>query len=228
MTTTLRAPREAGAERRSRWAVVAVAELAAATVVVLLDLGIPTLVILALATASLGVRRQRPATLGFRRVPHGWRLAGQVLGLTALWTALQFGLVLPVLNHLTGDRQDLATFEDLRGNVGLMAALVAASWVLGSAEETVFRGYLQVRVLDVAGAGALGLGLAVLLSSVLFGLIHTEQGTIGIVVTTLDALFFSWLRWRRGTLWAPVLAHGFNNTIGIVTFFLVGPVYGLW
>lgn len=83
-------------------------------------------------------------------------------------------------------------------------------------------------MLDVAGAGVLGIGLAVLLSSLLFGLIHTERGTIGVVVTTLDALFFSWLRWRRGTLWSPVLAHGFNNTIGIVTFFLVGPVHGLW
>jgi hypothetical protein len=29
-------------------------------------------------------------------------------------------------------------------------------------------------------------------------------------------------------LWAAVLAHGFNNTIGLVTFFFVGPIYGLW
>lgn len=36
------------------------------------------------------------------------------------------------------------------------------------------------------------------------------------------------LRLRYGTLWAPVLAHGFNNTLGFVTFFLVGPVHGLW
>ena len=34
---------------------------------------------------------------------------------------------------------------------------------------------------------------------------------------------------RRGdTLWAPILAHGFVNTIGFVIFFLIGPVYGLW
>jgi hypothetical protein len=25
-----------------------------------------------------------------------------------------------------------------------------------------------------------------------------------------------------------VLAHGFNNTIGFVAFFLVGPIHGLW
>jgi hypothetical protein len=29
-------------------------------------------------------------------------------------------------------------------------------------------------------------------------------------------------------VWAPVLAHGFNNTIGFVAFYAVGPVYGLW
>jgi hypothetical protein len=27
---------------------------------------------------------------------------------------------------------------------------------------------------------------------------------------------------------AAVLAHGFNNTIGLVTFYLIGPIYGLW
>jgi membrane protease YdiL (CAAX protease family) len=41
-------------------------------------------------------------------------------------------------------------------------------------------------------------------------------------------LALAWLRLHYRTLWAPVLAHGFNNTIGLVTFFLVGPVHGLW
>jgi hypothetical protein len=27
---------------------------------------------------------------------------------------------------------------------------------------------------------------------------------------------------------AAVLAHGFNNTIGLVTFYLIGPIYGPW
>jgi membrane protease YdiL (CAAX protease family) len=36
------------------------------------------------------------------------------------------------------------------------------------------------------------------------------------------------LRYRYRTLWASVLAHGFNNTIGCVAFFLVGPLHGLW
>jgi uncharacterized protein len=48
------------------------------------------------------------------------------------------------------------------------------------------------------------------------------------VVTCLDASFFSFVRLRFRTLWAPILVHGFSNTLGIVTFFLIGPIYGLW
>ena len=70
--------------------------------------------------------------------------------------------------------------------------------------------------------------VAVLLSSVLFGFLHTEQGVIGVVITTLDAIFWSTLRYRYRTLWAAILAHGFNNTIGMVAYFIAGPFYGLW
>ena len=68
----------------------------------------------------------------------------------------------------------------------------------------------------------------VLVSSVLFGIAHTEQGLVGIAVVTLDAVAWSLLRIHYGTVWAPILAHGFNNTLGFITFFLVGPVHGLW
>jgi membrane protease YdiL (CAAX protease family) len=47
-------------------------------------------------------------------------------------------------------------------------------------------------------------------------------------VTFLDGLFFTALRRRYRSLWAAILAHDFNNTIGLVAFFLVGPVYGFW
>ena len=62
----------------------------------------------------------------------------------------------------------------------------------------------------------------------LFGLAHTEQGAVGVLLTTCDAVFFCVLRYRYRTLWASVLAHGFNNTIGLTAFFLFGPFTGLW
>ncbi len=44
----------------------------------------------------------------------------------------------------------------------------------------------------------------------------------------IDGLLFGVLRWWKGTLWASILAHGFVDTIGFVSFFLVGPTVGLW
>ena len=66
-------------------------------------------------------------------------------------------------------------------------------------------------------------------SAVLFALIHLEQGVVGVGATFADALLFSWLARRSPAgLWAAVLAHGFNNTLGLTAVFLVGPIHGLW
>ena len=136
---------------------------------------------------------------------------------------------MPILNRITGERQDLSQFAGLQGNLGSLLIFLAVSWTLAAVgEEIVYRGYLPLRITDVFGANTVGILAAVVLSSVLFGLAHTEQGLIGIILTFLDALFFSFLRWRFKNLWAAVLGHGFNNTIGLVSFYLVGPMYGLW
>lgn len=66
-------------------------------------------------------------------------------------------------------------------------------------------------------------------SSLLFGLAHSEQGLTGVVVTTIDALVFSWLKRRFDhNLWSAILAHGFYNSLGLIVVFFVGPVEGLW
>ena len=221
----------AGTVRRHgrSWAVIAAIEVVLAVAVVVRDLLLPTLVILVIAGIGLALRREGFATLGFRRLAHPGRAAAQILGLTAGWALVQLGLIMPVLNHLTGGRQDLSDFSGLRGNVPTLALLLALTWTLAAVgEETVFRGYLPTRISDVLGNGRAGLVAAVLVTSVLFGLLHTEQGVIGVVVTFLDAIFFSAVRLRYGSLWASVLAHGMNNTLGLTAVFLIGPIYGLW
>ena len=111
----------------------------------------------------------------------------------------------------------------------MLAALLALSWTLAAlGEELAYRGYLFTRVTNVVGSGTTGVVIAVLVSSLLFGLAHTEQGVVGVSLTFLDAVFFSVLRLRFASVWASVLAHGYNNTIGLVAFFLIGPVYALW
>jgi uncharacterized protein len=225
-----RPPAEAPARPAGgRWRVLAAVEVALAAAAVLLDLAIPTFVILALAAASLVVRRQGLTSLGLRRSGQGWRLPVKMLVFSLAWTLVQLAVVIPLTNHLTGTRQDMSDFAALQGNLAMLLGLLALSWTLAAVgEEVAYRGFIQTRMAQVVGSSGIRLAVAVAVSSILFGMAHTQQGVVGVVLTTIDAVAFAVLRYRYRTLWAAILAHGFNNTIGFIAFFLAGPFYGLW
>lgn len=210
------------------WLVVSGIEATAAAAAVLLDLLIPSLVLLAMAVISLVIRRQGVGTLGLTRF-RGWGLVSKVFALAVVWSVFQLSVTMPIANHVYGKKQDLSAFDDLQGNVGMFAALLVAGWLLGAlAEELAYRGYLLTRIREGLGNSQVGLAIAVLLSSMLFGFAHSEQGLVGVLIVTIDGIYFSVLRLHFKTLWASVLAHGFNNTLGFTAFFLVGPIYGFW
>jgi membrane protease YdiL (CAAX protease family) len=208
---------------------VAAVEVALAATAVILDLAVPTFVILALMVVSLLIRRRGLSTLGFHRVPHGWALAGKMAAFAAGWTLFDVGLLKPVENHLTGTQQDMSQFASLQGNLGMLLTWVVLSWVVAGFGETLaFVGFIQTRVTEVVGSTGARLAVAIVLSSVLLGLLHTEYGMVGVTVSAVNGVFYCILRYRYRSLWAPILAHGFIDTIGFVSFFFIGPVYGLW
>jgi membrane protease YdiL (CAAX protease family) len=212
------------------WKMITLFELIAAAIVIILDLFIPTLVILGMIILSLLIRRENISSLGFKRAQSGLKMAGYVFLGVVFLQLFQIGLTMPVLNHLTGTTINYSAFANLKGNLGQLLLLLAISWTLAAmGEEIVYRGYLQKLLGNLFGSGPVGIFLTVGLSSILFGLAHTEQGIIGVIMTTIDALFFSWLKQKfENNLWAAILAHGFSNSIGLVVFYFVGPLYGLW
>jgi len=214
---------------RDLWRLAAAVEVAAAVIAVLADWLIPSVVLVAMAAVSLLARRRGPSSLGFHRPAHPVRLLGQMAVFALTWTLLNIAVLIPVTNHLSGTRQNVSGFADLQGNLGLLAVYLTASWVLAAfCEETAFRGYLLTRLTDVLGPGRLQTVVAVLGCSVLFGLLHTEQRVVGVIAAALAGVMFGVLRYRCRTLWAPGLAHGFDDTLGFTWFFFFGPFYGLW
>jgi membrane protease YdiL (CAAX protease family) len=211
-----------------RWVVLAGVEAVLGAVAVIADLAIPTLVMLLLAGAGLALRREWLGSLGLHRT-RALPLAGRMLAFAVVWSLFQLSVTMPVANHASAQEQDLEAFADLQGNVTMLLGLLALSWTLAAfGEELAYRGWLMTRIRQALGDGRISLVVAVLLSSLLFGLAHTEQGAIGVLVVSLDGVAFAVLRLHYGTLWAPVLAHGFNNTLGFLAFFLLGPVHAFW
>ncbi len=83
---------------------------------------------------------------------------------------------------------------------GLFALLCLSA---GIGEEIIFRGFVLRYLLD----WHLGLTLAVIGSSLLFGLAHAGQGGSGIVRTGLVGLILALLYLATGSLLLPIVAH---------------------
>jgi len=217
------------AQNSRRWRLVAGVEVALAALAVILDLAIPTFVILGVMVVSLLIRREGLSTMGLHRVSRPWVLAGKMLIFAAAWSVVNIGLLKPMVNHLSGTTQDMSQFNGLQGNITMLFTWVALSWMVAAVgEELAFRGFVLTRMSELIGSAGVRLAIAVVLTSLLMGLLHTEYGLVGVVASAIDSVFYTVLRYRYRTLWASILAHGFLDTIGFVTFFLIGPVYGLW
>jgi uncharacterized protein len=77
------------------------------------------------------------------------------------------------------------------------------------AEEVVFRGFLY-RGWAQSRLGVMG---AIVVTSVLFGLLHIQYTWTGIVFCALSGVLFGWARWRSGTTTLPILLHVLFNLI---------------
>jgi membrane protease YdiL (CAAX protease family) len=90
--------------------------------------------------------------------------------------------------------------------------------IVALAEETIFRGYLILRLKAVTASPT----AAVLLSAGIFSLGHGYEGSAGVVtVGVMGAVFALVYLWRR-SLVAPMMMHFLQDFIGIVLVPLLG------
>jgi hypothetical protein len=83
----------------SFWIIITIVELLLAAAVILLDLFIPTIVILGIIAISLLIRREKLSALGFQKAAHPLRMAGMIFLLVIGWNLLLLGLIMPILAH---------------------------------------------------------------------------------------------------------------------------------
>jgi membrane protease YdiL (CAAX protease family) len=180
------------------------------------------LVLLPLGLISLLIRRQSLQAIGFRRVV-SWRRTVLIATCFAVFLqVLSVYVTEPLISHSTGQPSDLSQFRDAVGNVGVTSVWLAIAWTFAAfGEEFVYRGYVLNRIADALGSGSRALGIAMVATSVLFGIGHSYQGATGMIDTTISGLVFGGLYvWSGRNLWLPILTHGLADTIAIVLIFL--------
>jgi uncharacterized protein len=186
-----------------------------------------------LVMLTLGVAACSTLLLTYRTWPQLWSQArppglGFALPLRSwfLVLAIAVGLAAPVLggwltvllahgHKVTQDIQQLGTHTPL----GLRVALVLVVATLGPlVEELLFRGVLLSALLQRWHAG-----WSVTISALVFALVHLpglQFQWYALPDLTLLALALAWLRLHSGSIWPAVVAHGVNNLLAVVVWFV--------
>jgi membrane protease YdiL (CAAX protease family) len=111
----------------------------------------------------------------------------------------------------------LPSFMAARGMVEFLLAAILVV-VVALAEETIFRGYLILRLKAVTVSPT----AAVLLSAVIFSLGHGYEGSAGVVTVGVMGIVFALVYLWRQSLVAPIVMHFLQDFIGIVLLPLLG------
>src|SRR5262249_50299568 len=181
---------------------------------------------------TLAVLRDSPfwRSLGWRRLS-----AKSPVGKASPWMYFFSGCGLALFVGLASSRvknTDHMPIQDLfKSRSGAFLLMGMAVVVAPLVEETVFRGYLyplfanklsglaQRFGFDATSALRFGMGTAILLTGILFGLMHGAQlaWTWGIVsLLILVGVVFTFARAQTGTVFASFLLHlGYNSMLAV-------------
>lgn len=153
---------------------------------------------------TLGWRKLIPLQKEMPKNPVAYFLAG---------CGLSFFVALLTSSMKTPDNTPIEELFKFRQTALLFVAM--AVLVAPLVEETLFRGYLYPMF-----ARSFGIAPSILLTGLLFGLMHGAQlgWTWGLVATlTLVGIVFTLVRARTGTVFASFLMHlGYNSLISII------------
>ena len=130
--------------------------------------------------------------------------------------------VIQTLVVIDAEFVDVSRFDATRGNLGVMIRTVVTVWFTSAfPEEVIWRGFLMTRIAKLTGGTRRAWGVALVLTSVHFGMIHFYQGVSGVVTTGVLGLLYgaAYLVFRRN-LWVTVVAHALTHVVSFTLLYL--------
>jgi exosortase E/protease (VPEID-CTERM system) len=106
--------------------------------------------------------------------------------------------------------------------IWLVFRFIGAVALIPVIEEMAFRGAVQPQLARLLGRSAgdgAGAIYSIIVTSLMFGFLHSA-----FLAGTVAGLFYGWLRYRTGTLLAPILAHAVTNFL--ISFYVL--TTGAW
>jgi uncharacterized protein len=128
----------------------------------------------------------------------------------------------PILSSYLGNEPNLSNLQEIKGNLPMLLFFILLSWILAAfGEEICFRGFLMNRLANLFGNDNVAWILSLVLSSILFGWGHTEQGITGWIQEGLSGLFLGIIFLKSvKNLTVPIVSHGVSNTLAFILIYL--------
>lgn len=120
------------------------------------------------------------------------------------------------------DTADMGKYDYLQGNLTMTILALGSVYVVSAfAEEVIYRGFMITRISELATGRKSAYCFAVVLSALIFGLVHSDWGIVGMVQASCMglALGTSYLVVKRN-LWVTILAHAYMDTILILQMYI--------
>jgi membrane protease YdiL (CAAX protease family) len=117
---------------------------------------------------------------------------------------------------------DQSEYNVLTGNLLLLLAWLAVAWTIAAfGEEMLFRAFLTNGLARPFEWTRKTAALAILGSSIAFGLAHYSWGFMGVIETFFFGLVLGVAYLRSGrNLWVTIIAHGLANTLKFAALYM--------
>ena len=128
----------------------------------------------------------------------------------------------PLINSiLPSGKIDLSDFSNIRSSpVNYVIFLLIALLVGGFYEEIIFHGFIFTRFEKIF-KGKWATPVAFILTTIIFGLYHFQQGIKGILLTAIaGAVYHALILKFNRNLWYGVFVHAFFDFIGLTLIYL--------
>jgi membrane protease YdiL (CAAX protease family) len=165
-----------------------------------------------IATVILKIRGSGWQRIGMAP-PQSWKRTF-LLGVGTLIAILIMTIALEIIAlNLPGTKVppiDQSRFNLLSGNLTFFLLFVGLAWTtIAFGEEMFYRAFMITQLGNVLPESKLGTALVLLVSSIIFGLVHWVEGPLGVAYL------------RSGcNLWVTIIAHSLANSIRFLLLFL--------
>ena len=183
-----------------------------------LYIGLTIVVAILLVRTGVPLRR-----LGFGAPFRPWHFVMLAVAGVAVMRGVGW-LLDPLWQQLFGGGRDLERFAGVAASPAELVQLLALSWTFAAfGEELAFRILLLRGIAYGLGDSRVAFGIALVVQAIVFGLVHAYQGPAGVAGTAINGLILGGLVLiARGSIWPAALAHGLNNTVGILQLYWSG------